>query len=203
LDGVGLARESKTGLCHNPGVQGVYRVWIGTQELLETFVAAPGPMGWRYFGRARHPESDREAYVVDHVVDVNWNLVRFRWSVSDGTDVVAVPAVGGIEVWAGNNNVLVPGVTGVWTASPSSLMVMQRLLGTSAEAEVRAVRLEQRSEPAPVVVRVRTVEALGVAASGEATDAQAVVVDIDGRRIGAVLRRDLPFRADGWFELVG
>ena len=80
------------------GVQGVYRVRVEGVDVLETFVAAPGPTGWRYFGRLRDPLTDREVARVDHVVDADWNLVRFRWSDPDGRVVVAVPSSGGVEV---------------------------------------------------------------------------------------------------------
>src|SRR5438067_141464 len=53
-------------------VQGGYRVWDGGRELLESFVAAPGPMGWRYFGRVHPPKSEEELFTVDYVVDAEW-----------------------------------------------------------------------------------------------------------------------------------
>src|SRR6266540_4533973 len=53
-------------------VQGVYRVWHGRREFLESFVAAPGPIGWRYFGRVHPPDSEEELFTVDHVVDAEW-----------------------------------------------------------------------------------------------------------------------------------
>jgi len=188
-------------------VQGIYRVRLGSRVLLETFVAAPGPMGWRYFGRALEPDTRREAFLVDHVVDVDWNLVRFRWRESDGADVVATPTGGGVEVWikepGGERKELVAGVGAVWSASPSSLLVVDRLLGTSRPAEVQAVRLEPPFEPRPIVVRVTLVGSRRVSPTSGASSAQEVEVAVDGRRTRAVLRSDLPLRADGWFELVG
>jgi hypothetical protein len=188
-------------------VQGIYRIRLGSQELLETFVAAPGPMGWRYFGRAHEPDTGREAFLVDHVVDVDWNLVRFRWSESDGTEVVATPTGGGVEVWikepGGERKELVSGVGAVWSASPSSLLVVDRLLGTSKPAEVPAVRLEPPFEPRAVVVRVTPVGSRPVSPTSGASAAREVEVAVDGGRTRALLRSDLPLRADGWFELVG
>jgi hypothetical protein len=189
-------------------VQGIYRIRLGSQELLETFVAAPGPMGWRYFGRAHEPDTGREAFLVDHVVDGDWNLVRFRWRESDGAEVVATPTGGGVEVWikepGGEWKELVAGVGAVWSASPSSLLVVDRLLGTSKPGEVPAVRLEPPFEPRPIVVRVTPVDSRRVSTtSGTSAAAREVEVAVNGRRTRAVLRSDLPLRADGWFELVG
>ena len=59
-------------------MQGVYRVWHGGRELLESFVAAPGPIGWRYFGRVHPPDSEEELFTVDYVVDAKWGLIRYR-----------------------------------------------------------------------------------------------------------------------------
>jgi hypothetical protein len=47
----------------------VCRLWHRSKELRESFVAATGPMGWRYVGRAHEPEG-RELFVVDDVVDL-------------------------------------------------------------------------------------------------------------------------------------
>ncbi len=188
-------------------MQGVYRVGRGSQELLETFVAAPGPVGWRYFGRAHEPDTGREVFLVDHVVDVDWNLVRFRWRESDGAEVVATPTGGGVEVWitepGGERKELVAGVGAVWSASPSSLLVVDRLLGTSRPGELQAVRLEPPFEPRPVVVRVAPVGSPRVSPTSGTSAAREVEVGVDGRRTRALLRSDLPLRADGWFELVG
>ena len=188
-------------------MQGIYRVRRGSQELLETFVAAPGPMGWRYFGRAHEPDTGREVFLVDHVVDVDWNLLRFRWRESGGVEVVATPTGDGVEVWikepGGERKELVAGVGAVWSASPSSLLVVDRLLGTSRPAEVAAVRLKPPFEPRPVLVRVTPVDSRRVSPTSGTSAAREVEVAVDGGRTRAVLRSDLPLRADGWFELVG
>ncbi|MBA3728985.1 MAG: hypothetical protein H0W94_07290 [Actinobacteria bacterium] len=187
-------------------MQGVYRVRLGSQELLETFVAAPGPMGWRYFGRVHEPDTGREVFRVDHVVDVDWNLVRFRWWESDGVEVVATPTGGGVEVWirdsGGERKELVAGVSTVWSASPSSLLVVNRLLGTARSTKVPAVRLEPPFEPRPVVVRVSPVGSRRVSTTSGSSAAREVEVAVDGRRTRALLRSDMPLQADGWFELV-
>jgi hypothetical protein len=171
-------------------------------ELLEAFVAAPGPMGWRYFGRAREPDTGREVFLVDHVVDLDWNLVRFRWRVADRSDMVAVPAGDGIEVWIRDRKERFGGVAAVWSPSPSSLIVVDRLIRNSGAAEVRAVRFEPHSSPVPVVVRVTPVGFVEVPATSDPSDAAEVEVEVDGRRMAAVLRTDLPIKANGWFELM-
>ena len=133
-------------------VQGVYRVWDGGRELLESFVAAPGPMGWRYFGRVRPPDSDEELFTVDHVVDAEWGLVRYRFLDQGGTRIVATPARGGIEVVTvrpgDERSATVAGASAVWSSSPCSLLVVDRLLTASGRGDVAAVRigaaLEQR-----------------------------------------------------------
>jgi hypothetical protein len=188
-------------------VQGLYRVRLNSTELLETFVAAPGPMGWRYFGRAHEADTGREVFRVDHVVDVDWNLVRFRWSEPDGGDVVAIPTNGGLEVWAeepgGERKEFVAGAVAVWSASPSCLLVVDRLLGTSKLAEVPVARLDLPFEPRAVVVRVHPVGSQRVFATNGASGAREVEIEMSGRRTHALLRSDLPLQADGWFELVG
>lgn len=186
-------------------MQGAYRVWLGSTELLETFVAAAGPAGWRYFGRGHEPEVEPEAYRVDHVVDLGWDLVRFRWSGSDGAEVVAIPrGGGGMEVWAsgpgGGRTELVAGASTVWAASPSSLLVVDRLL--SGSGEVTAVMLRPPSDPRPVVVRLDPVAAREVRAPSGPLSIREVEVTVDGQTARALLRSDLPLRADGWFELV-
>ena len=188
-------------------MQGVYRVQLGSRELNETFVAAPGPMGWRYFGRMHEPETGREVFQADHVVDVDWNLIRFRWRESDGVEMTAIRTGGGVEVSieepGRQRTEFVAGVAAVWSASPSSLLVVDRLLGMGKLAEVQAVRLGPGLEPLPVVVRVTPVRSRPVATSNGTSQAREVEVAVNGRSTRALLRSDLPLRADGWFELVG
>jgi hypothetical protein len=190
-----------------PYVQGAYRVRLGSRDLVETFVAASGPAGWRYFGQAREVETDREAFRVDLVVDRGWNLVRFRWTDPDGAEVMAVPVGGAVEVWirrpGEERTDLVEGVTAVWSASPCSLLVVDRLLGMSTRHDVRAVRLDPPTDARPVVVGVRPMASRDVPTTTGTSLAREVELDVDGRRTRALLRSDLPLRADGWFELIG
>ena len=139
-------------------MQGVYRVRQGSQEFLETFVAAPGPMGWRYFARLHDPDSGRQIAVVDHVVDLDARLVRFRWTEEAGPRVEAFPQGDGIQVWiqepAGERSELIAGAKVIWSASPSSLLVAARLIEASESAEVTGVRLVPPFLPEPVLVRL-------------------------------------------------
>src|SRR6266511_5097298 len=82
-------------------VQGAYRVLGGGREFLESFVAAPGPMGWRYFGRVHPPDSEEELFTVDYVVDAEWGLIQYHLLYQTGTSIVATPAIGGLEVVTG------------------------------------------------------------------------------------------------------
>ena len=170
-------------------------------------MAAPGPMGFRYFGRVRESDTGRELFLVDHVVDVDWNLVRFRCRETDGTEVVATPTGDGVQVWigepGGERTELVAGVSSVWSASPSSLLVVDRLLGTSKRTEVQAVRLEPPFEPRPVLVRVRSAGSPRVPTTSGTSEAREVEIAVNGRRTRALFRSDLPLQADGWFELLG
>jgi hypothetical protein len=188
-------------------VQGLYRIRLGSRELVETFVAAPGPMGWRYHGRWHEADTGREVLRVDHVVDIDWKLVRFRWSEVGGAEVVATAMNGDVEVsieGAGERRrEIVAGVAAVWSASPSSLLVVDRLLGASRLAEVPTVLLEPPFEPRAVVVRVTPAGSRSLSTANGASMARAVEVAVAGRRIRALLRSDLPLEADGWFELVG
>ena len=169
-------------------------------------MAAPGPLGWRYFGRANELDTDREAFRVDHVVDREWNLVRFRWNSSDGSELMAIPSGDGVEVRitapTGERTEFVSDVRLVWSASPSSLLVLDRLLGTSSSEGTPAVRLEPSSDARPIVVRVTPVGTRQVATPTGTALVREVDIGLDGRRMGALLRSDLPLRADGWFELV-
>lgn len=199
-----MTKSQHRGGWKNAAVQGLYRVRVGAVEMLESFVAAPGPMGWRYFGRLRDPATERELARIDHVVDNEWNLVRFRWSEQDGPEVVAVPSSGGVEVTvagpAGERTAEVSGAEAVWSASPSSLLVMDRLIANTTE--VRAVLLLPPFEPRAVVVRVTPAATRRVATPSGRSEVREVVVELDGLASRAVLRADLPLRAEDWFELV-
>ena len=111
-------------------MQGAYRIWGAPQELVESFVAAPGPAGWRYFGRARHADTGEELFNVDYIVDAGWDLVRFRAIYGDGLEAVVVPVPFGLEVSVGQpgeeRTEEIVGVSAVWSLSPCSLLVVNR-----------------------------------------------------------------------------
>jgi hypothetical protein len=180
-------------------MQGVYRLWHRSRELRESFVAAPGPMGWRYFGRVHEPEGP-ELFVIDHVVDGDWNLVRFRSVDVKGAEVIAVPAAGGVEVSirgpAADRTERVDGATAVWSVSPSSLLVLDRRVG-GLGGTVSAVRLEPGFDPESITVQLSRRPSPGGVSTAEEVD-----VIVDGRPILAVIREGVPLSAEGWFELM-
>src|SRR5437867_12777788 len=132
-------------------LQGVYRVWHGGREFLESFVAAPGPIGWRYFGRVHPPDSEEELFTVDYVVDAEWGLIRYRLMDQSGTSIVATPATGGIEVVTGRpadeRTETAPGASASRPSPPCPLLVLHRLLTTPRRSGGAAVRIAARPDP--------------------------------------------------------
>lgn len=187
-------------------MEGIYRVRYGPQDLMESFVAAPGPMGWRYFGRVYAEDAGRELYTVDHVVDINWNLVRFRTTTEDGTEAIASPSSRGLEVWTRgvgqDRTEVAPEASAVWSASPSSLLVLERLARTHRRSVVSAVWLEPPFRPQRVTVRLERLGSRRIRSAGRESVAEEIDVVVDGRTIPALIRSDLPLSAEGWFELV-
>ena len=187
-------------------MQGVYRVSNGGRVFLESFVAAPGPMGWRYFGRVHPPDSEEELFTVDYVVDAVWGLIRYRLIHQSGTSIVATPATGGLEVVTGRpgdeRTESVPGASAVWSSSPCSLLVVDRLLSTSDRSDVAAVRIGAALEPEVITVRLERRGSRSVVTPTGGSEAELVGVMLDGERFEALIRSDLPLFASGWFELV-
>lgn len=188
-------------------MQGVYRVWHGGRELLESFVAAPGPMGWRYFGRVHPPGSEEDLFTVDHVVDAEWGLVRYRHLDQSGTWIVATRTTGAIELVTGRHGdertETVAGASAVWSSSPSSLLIVDRLLGASGRSDVGAVRIGAAFEAEAITVRLERRGFRSVVTPTGDSQAELVEVMVDGDRVDALIRSDLPLSAGGWFELVG
>src|SRR5438876_4667341 len=139
-------------------MQGAYRIWGAPQELVESFVAAPGPGGWRYFGRGRSAHTGEELFKVDYSVDAEWDLVRFRAIYGGGLEAVAVPVPGGLEVSVGHpgeeRTEEIASVSAVWSPSPCSLLVVDRWLRASGQGELGAVSLKLSYEPEAVTVRL-------------------------------------------------
>jgi hypothetical protein len=183
-------------------VQGAYRLIGGSEVLIESFVAAPGPAGWRYFAHVHPPgDPERDRFTVDLVTGLRSELVRFRLVAADGWRAVAMPADGGVEIAYGppedERVARVEEAVAVWSFSPSSLLVLHRLLGPGGGA-VRGVRIEPSHEPAAAQLSLTS---LGTStdAGGEA---ERIRVIADGRELEARVRADLPLAADGWFELL-
>jgi hypothetical protein len=186
-------------------VQGAYRLTRSDGQLIESFVAAPGPMGWRYFAHV-HPPGDPEhdLYTVDHVADLEWNLVRFRMAVADGWRAVATRLDGGVEVVHGQADAQrverFDDAVAVWSSSPSSLLVLHRLAGV--EGSIPAVTFDPGANPEPVRVSLRAVGATTASTRGGGSEVQRIRVTVNGRQFESWVRRDLPLRAEGQFELI-
>lgn len=178
----------------------------GGRVFLESFVAAPGPMGWRYFGRVQPPDSEEELFTVDYVVDAVWGLIRYRLMHQSGTSIVATLATGGLEVVTGRpgeeRTETVPGASAVWSSSPCSLLVVDRLLSTSDRSDVAAVRIGAALEPEVITVRLERRGSRPVVTPAGSSEAELVGVMLDGERFEALIRSDLPLFVPGWFELV-
>jgi hypothetical protein len=176
-------------------VQGVYRLLGSAPDLLESFVAAPGPMGWRYFGRVRRSDTGEELRVVDLVVDLQWRVVRFRSLGSDGAEVVAVPAEDGLDAFVlegGTERTLAfPHAQGIWSWSPSSALVAARWLGDRPMGSFTAVVADSPSlEPFGATVAVHR-------AARDRLD-----FTVGDRLIRVAMEGDEPVSSDGWFERV-
>jgi hypothetical protein len=188
-------------------MHGAYRISSAPHELVESFVAAPGPAGWRYFGRARDADTGEELFKVDYIVDAGWDLVRFRATYGDGIEAVVVPVPFGLEVSVGQpgeeRTEEIAGASAVWSLSPCSLLVVDRRLRASGQDELAAVRIKPSEEPEAVTVRLdrRGSQAIPTPAGG--APAERVDVIVNGWHTKALIRPDLPLSAEGWFELLG
>ena len=185
-------------------MQGIYQIHGGETELFESFVAAPGPAGWRYFGRVFPPESEEELATVDFVVDVEWGLVRYRERWAGGSELLVTPALDGVAVVMDDGeerSVELPGVEVVWSRSPCSLLVAERRARALGTNTLRAVRIHIPDDP--VLLQV-SLDHLGreppTAASNPGADR--IQIRENGRTMNALVRQDLPLVADGWFSLV-
>lgn len=185
-------------------MEGTYQIHGGETELFESFVAAPGPAGWRYFARIFPPEGQEELATVDFVVDVEWRLVRYRERWAGGSELVVTPAPDGIAAVMGDGeerSVEISGVEVVWSRSPCSLLVAERRARALGTNTLRAVRIRIPDDPAPVQV---SLDRLGREPPMAESDSGAHKIQIreNGRTMNAVVREDLPLSADGWFSLV-
>ena len=186
-------------------MQGAYRVWDRGRQLIERFVAAPGPMGWRYFSRVGEAQGEPELFNVDFVVDAAWGLVRFRSLQADGRQTVVVPVFGGLEVAKGypgeERSWRLEGASAVWSSSPWSLHVATRLLAAGGGEHVIAAELGA-GDPAAVVVTVRPAARSDTEKRSAISDAQSVQLVAGDLELSALLGPELPLAATGWFELI-
>jgi hypothetical protein len=145
-------------------------------------------------------------FTVDYVVDTRWNLVRYQLLNRSGTRILATPANGGIEVTNGGlgeeRTETMAGASAVWSSSPCSLLIVDRLLRASGRSDVTALRIGAPPQPELITVgleRRGPRRAVTPAGNGEA---DLVVVTLDGERFEALILPELPVFADGWFDLL-
>jgi hypothetical protein len=187
-------------------VQGAYRLFDPGEELIEEFVAAPGPIGWRYFAHVHPPEDpDHDRFTVDLVTDLEWNLVRFRLVAADGWRAVATRSDSGVEVLHGTQEDeqldRFDEAVAVWSSSPSTLLVLDRRFGPNG-GTAQAVTIEPGAPPTLQHVALSIMASTHVATPGGDAEAQRVGIVVDGRRREALIRSDLPLAAEGWFDLI-
>lgn len=186
-------------------MEGAYQLFGGERDLFESFVAAPGPAGWRYFGRVFWPDSELELSTVDFVVDTEWRLIRYRERHSDGPDVVVIPGPEGMEVVTRGDgeerSIEIPGAEVVWSRSPCSLLVAERRARTLGTNQLRGIRIHVPDDPAPVFLSLDR-PGHGQSTSRLNSEAGVIQVRVDGQTIDAELAEDRPLSADGWFALI-
>ncbi len=183
-------------------MEGIYRIHGEERELFESFVAAPGPAGWRYFGRIYASDSEEELSTVDFVLDTDWRLVRYRERHRDQGEVMVVPGPNGLEaLWidgAREATVGVPDAEIVWSRSPCSLLVAERRARVVGTSTMQAVAIDLPADPAPVSV---SLDRLGYEDTHGGT-AEKLEIRVDGRTTSALVREDLPLSAESWFYLI-
>jgi hypothetical protein len=185
-------------------VQGAYRLLGQPEELIEEFVAAPGPMGWRYFAHV-HPPDDpgHDRLTVDLVTDLEWNVVRFRLVSADGWGAMATGIDSGLEVLHGPSGEerldRFDQASAVWSTSPSALLVARRRLGFGG-GTMGAVHIEIGRDPSSVGVSLSDANPASMGAP--AGTIAPIEVTVDGRRFEASMQGDMPVAAEGWFVLV-
>jgi len=180
-------------------MQGAYRILDPGGPLVESFVAAPGPMGWRWFGRVSRESTGEELWTVDHVVDLEWSLVRYRLVVPGSAQTVVVPSEGGLAVLAGDRELSVPGARAVWSRSPSSLLVLDRRLNVLGAHALPVVSVPEGSQ---AVVALRSLGEVRVRLGQGEGSVQRFEVQVGEERSTALIRSDVPLSLEGAFELI-
>ena len=180
-------------------MEGAYRIHdAGGRELIESFVAAPGPMGLRWFGRVREPGGDEDLRLVDHTVDRDWRLVRLRlMDLEAGVEMVALAGATGIAVTRAGGPApgdwVVPGAEAVWTSSPSALYVAANRIPIGSGSTLAGARVEPGAIPEPVTIGPLRAE-IG--------DKEAATLGLDGERIEVRIRDGWPVWARDRFALL-
>jgi hypothetical protein len=184
-------------------MEGAYRLeGAGSGELVERFVAAPGPAGWRYFGRqfpaANGVGDGEERLLIDHVVDNSWNLVRLRLAAPiEEIEVVATPGEGGIHVVSSGpeweREATVPTASVAWSPSPSALLVADRLSRTTGGGEMVGAVVDPVLTPHGVSI------AFGARGS---SGGEEITLLLGGEAMRCRIGPDMPLWAEGWFELL-
>ena len=186
-------------------MEGTYRIHGGEQDLLESFVAAPGPAGWRYFGRVLTPPQ-KEVWTVDFVVDNDWRLVRYRERRANGDETAVLPTESGMDVmWrtsGGERSVRAPDADVVWTRSPCSLLIADRRSRALGVSALQAVRVEAPDRVEPMVVALSQLGEEPVRSGSGSSTARKLRVEAGGPGFTALIRDDVPLSAEGWFDLI-
>ena len=129
--------------------------------------------------------------MVDHVVDSEWRLIRFRLLAPDG-ELLIKRTDNGLHAIGPDDVTEFEGVDLVWSSSPWSLHVLGLYLGAREDVATDAVRIGPRGFADRVRVELRH-------QAGATNGAFAV----DGLTTEVRFGTELPERAEGWFELVG
>jgi hypothetical protein len=181
-------------------MDGSYRIFEDDgRQLIESFVAAPGPMGFRWFGRVRAAGSQEDVRLVDHTVDREWRLVRLRlMDLEAGVEMVALAGASGIAVTRvggpSPGDWVVPGAEAVWTSSPSALFVAASRIPIGSGLSLAGARIAPEAAPGPVTIGPLRAE-IG--------DKEAATLELDGERIEVRFRDGWPIWAERRFELLG
>ena len=188
-------------------MQGTYRILGGDHTLLESFVAAPGVAGWRYFGRLQREDTGEDVASVDYVVDREWNVVRFRDMRAGGDQAVALRGPDGLSVTVVEDGLErteeMPEATSVWSRSPCSLLVADRRLRGGGQSQLFAVKLDPTFSPQATTIQIQHRRSRRIATATGTGMAEEVRFVVDGEVIDCLMRADVPLAAPGWFELIG
>lgn len=184
-------------------MEGAYQVWAPAGDVIESFVAAPGPGGWRWFGRAHDPAGGAPRWSVDVVVDLHWRVVRFRMLGADGAGTTVTPGPQGLEVDAGDGRPIpFPGAEAVWSPSPSSVLVADRMLRAQGRTEVLAIAVWEPGHPGKTVrLGLGERQAVRMDTTAGLIEGERLEVMIEGGLFDVLLGPDRPLESDGWFRL--